>query len=129
MNRDYLADFGQLRNTVPDREMSFRSAIDKAIDLGKSESVHDLLKFCAPIGTNDQNHLVDIVALFEPVDRMSNDRLVADEAQQFIKSHSLTAASRYDYGRDHEESCQCQLSVSVSCQLPGELPVSVVSVS
>ena len=61
--------------------MSFRSAVDKGADFGKSASVHELLKLDAPIGTNDQDDLIDILALFKPIDRVSDDRPVADEAQ------------------------------------------------
>ena len=116
MNGDHLAGLRQLSDTIPDRKVSFVSAINEAIDFGEPAPIHDPLKLLAPVGTHHQDNLINLVTLFETVDRMSNDRLVADEAQQFIKSHPLAAASRYNNGGDHEESCQCQSVVSVSCQ-------------
>src|ERR1700759_1750503 len=88
--------------------MPFRSAIDQAIYFGKPETIHDLLKFCAPIGTNNDHHLIDAVAMLEPVNRMSNNRLVADHTQQFIEPHPLTATSRHNNRENHS-----RLSVSV----------------
>jgi hypothetical protein len=65
--------------------------------------------------------------LFKPIDRVSDDRPVADEAQQLIKSHPLTAASRYDDGGDHEgEVVSCQLSV-FSCRKRGSAQGFVVN--
>jgi hypothetical protein len=92
--------------------VSFISAINEAIDFGEPTDIHDPLKLLAPVGTHYQDDLIDLVTLFETVNRMSNYRFVADEAQQFIKSHPLAAASRYYNGGDHGES----VSVRGSCQ-------------
>src|ERR1700731_2705152 len=114
--------------------MSFGSAVDKATDLGEPKSVHDFLKLCPPIGANDQHHLIDLVTLLEPVNRMSDHRLVANQAQQFIKSHPLTAASRDNNGGDHRRVVSGQWSVasgnavrSVEIKRAAGLPVELQS--
>src|ERR1700722_4719415 len=111
MNGNYLATFRQLGNTIPNREMSLQATVNDATNFGISESVHDLLKFRSSIGANDKNDFIDFVALFESIHRMSNHRPVPNKAQQLIKPHSLTAASRYNYGGNHEEVVSCQFSV------------------
>src|SRR5271165_4865519 len=90
-------------------------AIHEAMDFGEPTHIHDPLKLLAPVRTHNQDNLVDLVTLFETLDRISNNRLVADEAQQFIKSHPLAAASRYNNGGDHRGSVG--VSARGSCQL------------
>jgi hypothetical protein len=83
--------------------VSFISPINEAIDFGEPTPIHDPLKLLAPIGTHHQDNLIDLVTLFETVNRMSNYRFVAHQAQQFIKSHPLATASRYNNGGDHQK--------------------------
>ena len=78
--------------------MSLFSAWNNVADFLKSILPNEFLKFLYPFRARHQNNLPDRCRSLEGVNRVREDRLIAEKRQQFIEPHPLAAARGDDDG-------------------------------
>src|SRR4029077_8351953 len=84
--------------------MALLSAVHNFVNLFEAKRSHNLFEFQTPIRANNKHHFIDKIALFKSIQRMSYDRLPAQETRQLVQPHTPAASRRNNNRRIHERT-------------------------